>query len=255
MRHSDSRLDEESPLGAMARDVIAAAGQAISRNPFAVGGATAFLVTLFYVSANAVWNQPGPHRGAIYATRAPAATERVEPRETVTPIPSAPPARLADPVVERVQSLLRGIGYYGGTVDGIVGPQTRQAIQAYQMDSGLEPSGEIDDTLVDRLRRVGAPEATHAVPAPLPRPRQSEAGPEATPVAAPRPAVPPTAEVVARVQAGLRAFGHEDVEIDGLMGQKTRGAIREFQRLFGLPVTGEPDAELAAKMREIGLTN
>ena len=40
------------------------------------------------------------------------------------------------------------------------------------------------------------------------------------------------------------------MEIDGVIGAKTRAAIREFQSLFGLPVTGEPDQKLYAKMRE-----
>ncbi|TIL31349.1 MAG: peptidoglycan-binding protein, partial [Mesorhizobium sp.] len=35
-----------------------ALGSQISRNPVLVGGSTAFLVTLFYVSANALWYQP-----------------------------------------------------------------------------------------------------------------------------------------------------------------------------------------------------
>ncbi|TIP62921.1 MAG: peptidoglycan-binding protein, partial [Mesorhizobium sp.] len=44
-------------------------GSQISRNPVLVGGSTAFLVTLFYVSANALWYQPFPHAGAFFATR------------------------------------------------------------------------------------------------------------------------------------------------------------------------------------------
>jgi peptidoglycan hydrolase-like protein with peptidoglycan-binding domain len=53
----------------------------------------------------------------------------------------------------------------------------------------------------------------------------------------------------------LKAFGNDGMEVDGVMGSKTKSAIREFQSLFGLPVTGEPDEALYAKMREIGLTN
>jgi peptidoglycan hydrolase-like protein with peptidoglycan-binding domain len=60
---------------------------------------------------------------------------------------------------------------------------------------------------------------------------------------------------IMRIQAGLRAFGNQGVELDGKMGQRTREALKEFQSLFGLPVTGNPDAAVMAKMREIGLTN
>ena len=49
--------------------------------------------------------------------------------------------------------------------------------------------------------------------------------------------------MVQKIQAGLKAFGNDGMEIDGVIGAKTRAAIREFQSLFGLPVTGEPDAE------------
>lgn len=60
--------------------------------------------------------------------------------------------------------------------------------------------------------------------------------------------------VVKRIQAGLKAFGNDGIEIDGVVGSRTRSAILEFQSLFGLPETGEPDSALYAKMREIGLT-
>jgi len=48
---------------------VHAAGDAIARNPLAVGGCTAFLVTLSYVSANALWYQPHFHQGAFFSTR------------------------------------------------------------------------------------------------------------------------------------------------------------------------------------------
>ncbi|MDN2568456.1 peptidoglycan-binding protein, partial [Aquibium sp. A9E412] len=64
----------------------------------------------------------------------------------------------------------------------------------------------------------------------------------------------PDATIV-RIQAGLRAFGNDGIALDGVVGARTEAAIREFQSLFGLPVTGKPDAAVLAKMTEIGLTN
>ena len=57
------------------------------------------------------------------------------------------------------------------------------------------------------------------------------------------------------VRPSARAFGNDDMEVDGILGARTRAAINEFQALFGLPETGEPDEAVYAKMREIGLTN
>lgn len=60
---------------------------------------------------------------------------------------------------------------------------------------------------------------------------------------------------IVRIQAGLKAFGNNDIKLDGVVGGQTKAAIREFQSLFGLPETGEPDEVVYTKMREIGLTN
>ncbi|KAB2853667.1 MAG: peptidoglycan-binding protein, partial [Bauldia sp.] len=58
-----------------------------------------------------------------------------------------------------------------------------------------------------------------------------------------------------KIQAGLKAFGNDDIKLDGVIGARTKSAIKEFQSLFGLPQTGEPDEVVYAKMREIGLTD
>ena len=116
-RHSNAFED-----GAMA------VGSLISQNPVLVGGSTAFLVTLFYVSANALWYQPFPHAGAFFATRSiegfphPGADEP----ETTINILRPGPAK-SDPTVEQVQGILKDLDFYTGTVDGISGPNTHKA--------------------------------------------------------------------------------------------------------------------------------
>ncbi len=62
-----------------------------------------------------------------------------------------------------------------------------------------------------------------------------------------------SAEELVRIQAGLKAFGNDMVVVDGVPGKTTEDAIREFQKLFRLNVSGKPDSELIGKMREIGL--
>ena len=289
---------EPSPIAGLIGGAAAASGAAIAENPVLVGSSTAFLVVLFYVSANALWNQPYRHPGPLMETRfvverpaampAPLPVARPEPvmqppstevTNSVPPVQEQPAAAPAapSPVQERtmrVQIALEGLGLYRGTVDGLMGPQTRAAIAGYQKTLGMEGTGEIDDRLLEALG-IGGDRATHraapeaqapapaatvpeqayaAVPvaAPLPRPRDAAAATEMLQEV--RAAAAVQTDVV-RVQAGLRAFGNEGIEIDGVMGEKTRAAIREFQSLFRLPVTGEPDDRLLAKMQEIGLTN
>jgi hypothetical protein len=52
-------------------------------------------------------------------------------------------------VIENVQLALRDQGYYPGAIDGLVGPQTRAALAAYQRDHGLIETAAVDEpTLV-----------------------------------------------------------------------------------------------------------
>ena len=61
MARSAKQLKAVKRRGNAFQDGAMAVGGMISRNPVLVGGSTAFLVTLFYVSANALWYQPFPH--------------------------------------------------------------------------------------------------------------------------------------------------------------------------------------------------
>ncbi|RWQ65679.1 peptidoglycan-binding protein [Mesorhizobium sp.] len=234
-----------------------AVGSLISRNPILVGGSTAFLVTLFYVSANALWYQPFPHAGAFFATRSIEGFPRADADEPETTInivrPGSAPAPIkSDPVVEQVQGILKDLDFYSGIVDGISGPNTRNAIQAYQQKVGLNASGEIDSVLLDQLGAT--PTASTVVPHPAPRPDDMAAIPVSASAPADASAQAPDARII-KIQAGLKAFGNDDMQLDGVVGARTKAAIKEFQSLFGLPETGEPDEVVYVKMREIGLTN
>ncbi|TGS18206.1 peptidoglycan-binding protein [Mesorhizobium sp. M2E.F.Ca.ET.209.01.1.1] len=261
-RSAKRRKVVEPERGVLAEGAVAV-GQLIASNPVLVGGSTAFLVTLFYVSANALWYQPFPHTGAFFETRSIENfphTVSDEPETTINIVRQAPaqPAAKPDPVVQQVQGILKDLSFYDGTVDGLTGPATRKAIQAYQLKVGLPGSGEIDGALLDQL---GTRQTTAAIPHPAPRPTDTAvaapfAKPSVIPVSAPADGAtqPPDARIV-KIQAGLKAFGNNDMQLDGKVGARTKAAIKEFQALFGLPETGEPDEAVYVKMREIGLTN
>lgn len=236
------------------RSGAVAVGTMISDNPVLVGGSTAFLVTLFYVSANALWYQPYPHKGAFFATRMiehVADARADEPETTITierpELAAAPPAPTVklDPTVQRVQGVLKNLGFYSGEVDGLSGPNTQKAIDSYRHKVGL-PAGAIDEALLEQLG--AAPTTGAVVPVPSPRARPAD-----VPATAPA-AVGDSARIV-KIQAGLKAFGNDDIKLDGVIGSRTRSAIKEFQSLFGLPETGEPDQAVYAKMRQVGLTD
>ena len=51
-------------------------------------------------------------------------------------------------LVAEVQRRLARAGYYQGSIDGILGPQTRRAIRAYERDHSMPAYGMIDRQLV-----------------------------------------------------------------------------------------------------------
>jgi hypothetical protein len=50
------------------------------------------------------------------------------------------------------QSILNAIGYSAGPLDGDAGPRTKSAISYYQIDRGLEVTGELDDATLAQLK-------------------------------------------------------------------------------------------------------
>ena len=226
--------------------------------------------TVIRIERERVVEQPAPSPAPVQ-TRVPAPQFVPIPAPVELPQPSAPAAVgdtiTGDPVVAEVQRILAGLNLYSGDVDGLTGPQTRAAIEHYRKIVGLTGATGIDDQLLAQLgaRRAGAPVTppastasytpTAPVAAPVPQRSpgtdmiQTSSATPASPAAQARDAI------VMRIQAGLKAFGNDGIEIDGVVGSRTKAAIREFQSLFGLPETGEPNHETLAKMREIGLAD
>ena len=51
-------------------------------------------------------------------------------------------------LVAQVQTRLARAGYYRGTIDGVMGSETRRAIRAYQSANGLRADGVISKPLI-----------------------------------------------------------------------------------------------------------
>lgn len=51
-----------------------------------------------------------------------------------------------------IQKALKSAGYYQGTLDGKIGPSTREAVKAFQRDNGLEPDGVVGKKTWNKLK-------------------------------------------------------------------------------------------------------
>jgi len=58
-----------------------------------------------------------------------------------------------DPLDETigVQERLQNLGFYEGELDGVIGPETKEAIASFQKATGLNETGELDDATQQKL--------------------------------------------------------------------------------------------------------
>jgi len=147
--------------------------------------------------------------------------------------PEDPIARLVaagDPLVRQIQTELQGLGYYSGAASGSADDRTKAAIIAYERANGMSADGKASRQVLDHILY-----AKHIA--------------EAAQFTASTAPVAPS-EDVRKVQKALAGLGFDAGPADGVMGDKTRQAIRDFQTYRGLPATGVIDAMLA---RELGI--
>ena len=56
------------------------------------------------------------------------------------------------PSPEQIQTALRNAGYYQGSIDGKIGPKSKEAILDFQKNSGLTPDGKIGPKTWEKLK-------------------------------------------------------------------------------------------------------
>jgi peptidoglycan hydrolase-like protein with peptidoglycan-binding domain len=70
------------------------------------------------------------------------------------PLPAMQPAEKG--LVSAIQSGLKNYGYDDIVIDGVMGDQTSQAIRRFELDYGLQITGEASTRLLQKLKSIGA---------------------------------------------------------------------------------------------------
>ncbi len=117
--------------------------------------------------------------------------------------------------VAALQVALRARGLYAGTVDGVQGPSTANALIAFQRKAGLEPDGVAGPLTRAALGRFAGPDL----------------GARAL-------ALGSVGWDVAELQFLLAWHGFPSGRFDGVFGAHLEAAVRRYQRFAGLPVVG-----------------
>ena len=76
-----------------------------------------------------------------------------------------PVANLSTDDIRQAQLELRHAGLYDGSLDGVMGPQTKQALMRFQEDNGLEQTATLDAlTMVAMFGNIGTGEGSSTPP-------------------------------------------------------------------------------------------
>ncbi|WP_296103832.1 peptidoglycan-binding protein [uncultured Agrobacterium sp.] len=289
-----------------------AMGQQVLSHPKLVGGSAAFLIVFGFVSANALWYQPGHHPAPFLRTRdeddpngiagyrmtstlgqhGNVTTFRIERQADAQEIdaqqasaqPEAgqvatagqgqqPASHPPSELVAEIQRELARRGLYDGPADGLRGPRTTAAILFFEETVGMEQTGEPTSRVLSALK-IDSATTVAAIPKALPKDRPAAAnggGVALDPVAAAirnaeaKPLKPQNVslssasgtnpagkDLVSKIQQGLVNIAYADVKVDGLAGEQTRQAIRNFEKHYRLPETGEPSEAVLKKLKSIG---
>ncbi|MCB9553622.1 MAG: peptidoglycan-binding protein [Myxococcales bacterium] len=149
--------------------------------------------------------------------------------------PATPPGEAPLDVFERLheeeirwlQMALNRLADAGLAVDGRFGARSRAALEGWQRDHGLAPTGVPDDETMSALR--AAFEA-------LADPRDDAAA--ALLAAAPADDRVDTRDEARWLQAALNHLVDAGLVVDGVLGAQSRAAVRSFQRREGLAADG-----------------
>lgn len=159
--------------------------------------------------------------------------------------------------VRSLQTRLKSLGYYSGSVDGSYGEGTRNAVIAFQKANRITADGKAGSATLNLIYSKDAKTAAQARATATPRPKPTKK-PTATPyrTATPLPAgtwvkVTPNPSVkyltlrpgnygslVEDLQQELKAQGYYTGVTDGYYGTGTEKAVKEFQRKHGLGTDG-----------------
>jgi peptidoglycan hydrolase-like protein with peptidoglycan-binding domain len=118
--------------------------------------------------------------------------------------------------VRALQRRMRALGLRPGPVDGLFGPQTRDAVESFQHALRLRVDGIVGPETQRALRRASAPVLGLGA-------GYAESG---------------GSNEVRHLQRRLRGLGHRPGPIDGLYGPRTAAAVARFQRAEGLASDG-----------------
>lgn len=209
-------------------------------------GLGAFAILSIGVGSNLMLMQSGPRAALARGGEQVAKSQRERRLALEIHKPSALDARAGNAIrpesmsadvtdqsetVRAVQRELHHRGYLAATQDGVAGFVTRAAIMAFEHDNGLPLTADPSEELLKRILLGPA-----AAPPPS-QPARDKRG--------------QSEMIIKTVQQTLSGLGYNTGKADGLLGEDTQRAIRDFESDNAMPESGRVSGHLVAKLAKL----
>jgi peptidoglycan hydrolase-like protein with peptidoglycan-binding domain len=135
--------------------------------------------------------------------------------------------------VSNIQTQLKRLGFYAGSIDGVYGNQTEAAVRQFQQVVQLPVDGKVGTQEIAALESYQPPTVTSSAPTPM----LSQ-----IPLSQSQLALGDDHPDVGQLQDRLRSAGFFQGNSTQYYGSITRQSVIDFQRSRGLNVTGIADA-------------
>jgi peptidoglycan hydrolase-like protein with peptidoglycan-binding domain len=188
-----------------------------------------------------------------------------KPVASITPEPPPPidaprPIDQQAKLVADIQRELARVGLYNGAIDGVAGSRTTAAIEAFEVAAGLAVSGHATPELLQSLKQPLPPRTTQSIVASGANPdaeaeelnRRARERARLIEAEQRRAAELKSLEAYKVVQLALNRIGYGPLPVDGSVGVETQDAIRRFELDNGMPITGQANDALVARLVAIG---
>lgn len=143
--------------------------------------------------------------------------------------------------VKNLQSALKELGYYTGSVDGVYGSGTATAVKRFQKMYGKNQTGVATAAL---QKKLFSGDAVRYSPTVTPTPQPTQAPSSDYPMLS----YGDSGTAVKNLQNRLKKLGYYTGTVDGNYGSGTVNAVKRFQKALGLEQTGVATVALQKKL-------
>ncbi len=194
------------------------------------------------------------------------------------PVPAVPEkiAKIKHQDIIKLQQKLFSLGFFSGKIDGFYGPQTAKAIRLFQSSIGQKPIGALTPELMLAVKHFNKPsqnvqtssglsneqispqtrtfnnQSVSVKPDTVFNPASLDKDPLLKIAGNVTNSAVPDAAIVRQVQLGLSSLGFLRGKIDGVAGEATSKAIRNFETYHNYQVTGKVSPELVDLLVKAG---